>query len=422
MSANASGRRERDAVRPGPAGWIRPGVVVHDPAEVVDTLLADFALGIRARGFNVVGYVQHNNRGSSIKGKGCARQIDYLDLSTDASRSVDREDAARYLREAMRGDVDLLVISHFSACTGATEGAGARFDPDGTNGIPLLTSIAGQCIHKWHSYARRDGSMIAPDLAALWSWWGPEHLYRDLALGVAQDEVRAIVCGPRWIMVEGTLGVGLAPIQGNPRDLLPRLPGFARQSLSELAALTQSWNPLEMALGVAAMNAHYNRFDLAARSGNGISSFRRLTGPVVAIGAFPGIGGILPNSAVVEADPRQGEFPMTAMDTLLAGCSAAVVNASALVNRSLPRVLRLARNRPAALIGPATPMTARLHDYGLEVLGGLIVSNPSELAAAIRAGAAAREFGKFGRFVHISREGRCAVDTDVPRPSCSVQR
>jgi uncharacterized protein (DUF4213/DUF364 family) len=106
---------------------------------------------------------------------------------------------------------------------------------------------------------------------------------------------------------------------------------------------------------------------------------------------------------VIEADPRPGEFPMSAMDPLLSGCSAAVVNASALVNRSLPRVLRLACNRPAALIGPATPMTPRLHDYGLEVLGGLVVTDTHGLATAIRAGAAAREFSRFGRLMHISR-------------------
>ncbi len=235
------------------------------------------------------------------------------------------------------------------------------------------------------------------------SWWGPEHLYRDLSLGVAADEVRGIVCGPRWIMIEGPAGVGLAPIPGNPRDLLSRLPRFGKQSLADLAALTQSWNPLEMAVGIAAINAHYNRFDAGGQAGNGVESFRKHTGQVVAIGAFPGLGGILPNSAVIEADPRPGEYPMSAMDALLSGCSAAVVNASALVNRSLPRVLRLARNRPVALIGPATPMTPRLHDYGLAVLGGLVVTDTRGLATAIRAGAAAREFNRFGRFVHIGR-------------------
>jgi uncharacterized protein (DUF4213/DUF364 family) len=378
-------------------------VVIHDPAEVVDDLLAAFALGLRARGFNVAGYVQHNNRGNTGKGRGCAPRIEYLDLMTATTRTIERAAAATYLCNAMREDADLLVISHFYACTGATDSIGVGLDPQGRRGMPLLTSIAGQCIHKWHSYVRRDGSMIAPDLASLWSWWGPEQLYRDLALGVVEHEVHSIVCGPRWIMVEGPAGVGLAPLPRHPRDLLPRLPRLARQSLRALAALSRSWDPLEMALGVAAINAHYNRFDLAGRPGNGIKGFRGLAGQVVAIGAFPGIDGILPNCAVIEADPRPGEFPIVAMDTLLPGCSAAVVNSSTVVNRSLPRILRLARNRPVALIGPGTPLTPRLHDYGLAVLGGLVVADPADLAAAIRAGAAAREFGRFGRFVHISR-------------------
>ena len=396
---------------PGQDPWIRPGVVVHDPAEVVDDLLAEFALTLRARGFNVAGYVQHNNRGNTGKGQGCAPRIEYLDISSATVRTIERTAATTYLRNAMREKADLLVISHFYACIGATDSVGASLDPQGTRGVPLLTSIAGQCIHKWHSYVRRDGSMIAPDLASLWSWWGPEQLYRDLALGVAEHEVRGIVCGPRWIMVEGPNGAGLAPLPRHPRDLLPRLPRLARQSLRALAELSRSWDPLEMALGVAAINAHYNRFDLVGQAGNGVKAFRKLTGQVVAIGAFPGIDGILSNCAVIEADPRPGEFPIVAMDTLLPGCSAAVVNSSTVVNRSLPRILRLARNRPVALIGPATPMTPRLHDYGLDVLGGLVVTDITGLATAIRAGATAREFGRFGRFMHISRK-RAAQATE----------
>ncbi len=420
---------------PGQTPWIRPGVVVHDPAEVVDDLLAEFALGLRARGFNVAGYVQHNNRGNTGKGQGCAPRIEYLDISTATTRTIERAAAADYLCTAMREDADLLVISHFYACTGATDSIGASLDPHGTRGMPLLTSIAGQCIHKWHSYVRRDGSMIAPDLASLWSWWGPEQLYRDLALGVAEQDVHSIVCGPRWIMVESRSGVGLAPLPRHPRDLLPRLPRLARQSLRSLADMARSWDPLETALGVAAINAHYNRFDLVGRAGNGIKAFRKLTGQVVAIGAFPGIDGILPNCAIIEADPRPGEFPIVAMDTLLPGCGAAVVNASAVVNRSLPRILRLARNRPVALVGPATPMTERLHGYGLSVLGGLVVSDAAGLASAIRAGAAAREFCRFGRFVHIARShaavavenpeavsgnSRCVFNTPASRRAASI--
>lgn len=391
-------------IEPVQAPWIRPGVVVHDPAERIDGLLAEFALGLRGRGFEVAGYVQRNNRGCADKGQGCAPRIEYFDLATSATLSVEQGAATRYLRKAMREDADLLVISRFAACVEATDSVKAPVGTDTGQGLPLLTSIAGQCIHKWHSYVRQDGAMISPDLPSLWSWWGPERLYRDLALGVADHEVRQIACGPRWIMVEGPFGAGLAYLPRHPRDLLPRLPRFASQSLRSLAGLSRSWDPLEMALGVAAINAHYNRYDLEGLPGNGVKSFRK-AGRVVVIGAFPGVDGILPNRAVIETDPKPGEFPTAAMDTLLPGCGAAIVNSSALINRTLPRILRLARNRRVALIGPTTPMTPRLYDYGLEVLGGLVVADPAGLACAIRAGALPREFGRFGRFVHLSRTG-----------------
>ena len=54
-------------------------------------------------------------------------------------------------------------------------------------------------------------------------------------------------------MVEGPHGVGLAYLPRHPRELLPRLPHFAGQSLRSLAALSRSWDPLEMALGIAAI-------------------------------------------------------------------------------------------------------------------------------------------------------------------------
>ncbi|HVI50558.1 MAG TPA: DUF364 domain-containing protein [Candidatus Sulfotelmatobacter sp.] len=393
-----------DVFEPVQAPWIRPGVVVHAPDESIDGLLAEFALTLRGRGFNVVGWVQRNNRGCTGQSQGCAPHIDYFDLANSQTLSVERQSAVKYIRKAMRENADLLVISRFSACMEATRNVRASIGSDPSQGMPLLSSIAGQCIHKWHGFVQGNGAMVSPDLKSLWRWWGPDQLYRDLTLGVAEDEVRQIACGPRWLMVEGPHGAGLAYLPRHQRELLPRLPRFAKLSLRGLAELSRSWDPLEMALGIAAINAHYNRFDLAAFSGNGTKTFRDISARVVVIGAFPGVDGILPNCSVIEAEPRPGEYPIVAMDSLLPGSGGAVINSSALINRSLPRILRLTQGGRAALIGPATPMTPRLHDYGLEVLGGLVVDDVGGLAAAIRAGALPREFTRFGRFVHLRQE------------------
>ena len=393
-------RQKRSAtmsmIEPARASWIRPGVVVHDPYVTVDRLLSDFAAELRQRGFQVRGYARD------------AATADGVPLSIDlasGARFVEEPGAAlAHLRRAIDENADFLAIGRFSACTEATQQAGLSIGAGVARGLPMLTAIAGQAIHQCNSYVRQEGSMIAPDRRSLWQWWGSDRLYHDLGLGVAEDEAARIVCGPRWIMVEGPHGVGLAYLPRHPRDLDPRLPALRRQSLRSLAKLALSWDPLEAALGVAAINAHYNRFDLDGEAGNGVRRFRKSPGPVVVIGAFPGVDSILPDCAIIETDPRPGEYPIAAMESLLPGCGGAIVNSSALINRSLLRILRLSRNRPLALIGPSTPLTARLHDYGVAVLGGFVARDAGGLAMAIKAGAMPKDFGKFGRYIHLRQE------------------
>lgn len=375
--------------------WLRPEVVVHDPSVIVDRLILDFAAELRARGFGVGGYAR---KGAVVIGEAPLS----IDLSTGKTFVETPQAAEIHLARAIRDGADLFAIGRFPGCTDAARASKMPVGAGAGRGLPLLTTIAGGAIHHWHQFVRHEGSMIAPNRRALWEWWGAERLYDDLANGVAEVETRRIVCGPRWLMVEGPHGAGLAYLPRHPRDLLPRLPDLSKLSLRALAKLSQSWNPLEAALGVAALNAFYNRADLDGASGNGVRGFRGAPGPVVVVGAFPGVDSILQNCAIIETDPRPGEYPVAAMESLLPGCGGAIVNSSALINRGLTRILRLARHRPVALIGPSTPLTPRLHDYGLAVLGGFVARDIDGLANAVRAGAAPKDFSKFGRYIHLS--------------------
>jgi len=376
---------------PTKAPWISPGVVIHEPGASVDAMIAKFARAVAARGFSVAGCVH-------IDGQ-------TIDLATEQVMPGGTLDvAARSLRAAMREDADLAVIGGFEAFRHAAAELTATIGEGSAQGMPVLTTIADGSVQHWHDFVGTGGALIPPAMRGLWRWWGPERLYRDLALGVAADAVRQIVIGPRWLMVEGPAGAGLAYLPRNARDLIGRLPEFRKMSLKQLAEFSGSWDPLEMALGIAAINAHYNRFDLAGEMGNGAQAFGREAGRVVVIGAFPGLSEMLPNPQVIENDPRPGEYPTIAMDTLLPGCAAAVVASSTLVNRNLPRILRLAQGSRIALVGPVTPLTPRLHAYGVEILGGLVVRDAKGLAEAIRAGALPREFSRFGQYLHLRRE------------------
>lgn len=77
---------------------------------------------------------------------------------------------------------------------------------------------------------------------------------------------------------------------------------------------------------------------------------------------------------VIETELRPDEYPTVAMDTLLPSRAAAVVASSTIINRSLPRILRLAQGARIAL------------------------------AEAIRASAMPREFTRFGRYMHIHHD------------------
>lgn len=376
--------------QPTKAPFIRPGVVIHEPEALVGDLLGRFAQSLRERGFAVSGCVRQGGR--------------LLDLGSGIL--IDAETAphaARAFRAAMRDDSDLVVIDDFAACAAAAHQMRATIEPGQGLALPVLSAIPGDRVQQWLDFAGQAGTMLPPKTKALWQWWGPERLYRDLTLGVPDDEVRQVVVGPRWLMVQGPAGAGLAYLPRSSKELAARLPSLRKQSLRQLAELSASWDPLEMAVGIAAINAQYNRFDLDADIGNGADVFACETGRVVVIGAFPGLTEVLRQPQVIETEPRPGEYPTVAMDTLLPGCAAAVVASSTIINRSLPRILRLAQGARVAMVGPATPLTPRLYGYGLEVLGGLVVRDAKGLAEAIRAGAMPREFTRFGSYKHLRR-------------------
>lgn len=378
--------------QPTKAPYIRPGVVLHEPSAPMDDLIAKFSLTLRDRGFSVTGCLQ--------------REGQLLDLAS-AEPVIDGDAAqwaAKAFRGAMRDDADLVVITDFAAATAAAREMQVTIDSGMSPAMPMLTALPGAHIQQWLDFAGQRGSLLAPNMKALWQWWGTEWLYRDLILGVANDEVREIVCGPRWLMVQGPAGVGLSYLPRSSKEFIARIPRYKRMSLKQLAGLAPSWDPIEMAVGMAAINAHYNRSDLDGAMGNGADAFGDESGRVVVVGAFPGLSDVLSNPQVIETEPRPGEFPTGAMDTLLPGCAAAVVASSTLINRSLPRILRLAHGSRLALVGPITPLTPRLYYYGVEVLGGLVIKDPSGLANAIRAGAMPREFQRFGHYVHIRHE------------------
>lgn len=395
---------------------LRPGAVVHGPGSSgVDTLLDGFVAELKSRGFRVGGLVQRNHGAIDD----CAEVMELVDVATghafDITQRLGRAsqscrvdptgvaDASQAVRRAVAERVDLLVVNKFAGLEAQGDGLADELLSGIAEGIPVLTSVGSRFLNEWQGFTGGFTDLLTPTEDALWRWWGPQRLYDDLLNGVAVADVRKVVIGAKWVLVETAEGLGVAARQSadtSAEDAM-RWAGRGLRDLATLAA--RSWDPLDIAVGVAALNAHYNRPDLTGAPGNGLDLFAAVEGRVVVIGGFPQIAQRLPRAHIIDMNPRAGEHPEPACDWLLPGADAVAVTASAFANRTLPRLLRLAAGARVAMIGPGTPLTPRLFRYGVESLAGFVAEDRAAVARVIADGGGSRDFHPHGRMVTLHR-------------------
>ncbi|WP_035690674.1 DUF2478 domain-containing protein [Azospirillum halopraeferens] len=402
------------ALSPATPPPLRPGALVHGPgSHAVDALLERFAFALKRRGFRVGGVIQRNFGG----GEHCAEQMELVDVATERRFGISQNlgrgsqscrvdptgvaDASQALRRAVEERADLIVVNKFAGLEAHGGGLAHEMLTAIAEGIPLLTSVGSRFLNEWNAFTGGYGDLLSPDDEAVWRWWGPHRLYEDLVLGVEDAEVTRVVVGPKWILLEtaeGRMGLTARPAAATGEPPPPE--HWAGSSLALLAAqAARSWDPLEAAVGMAAVNAHYNRPDLEGEATNGLDRFAGGDGRVVVVGGFPQIEQRLPGALVVDMAPKPGQYPEAASEWLLPGADGAVVTASTLANRTLPRLLTAARGVPVALVGPGTPMTERLFDYGIHTLSGFVASDSGDVCRVILAGGSSRQFHVHGRFV-----------------------
>jgi uncharacterized protein (DUF4213/DUF364 family) len=230
-------------------------------------------------------------------------------------------------------------------------------------------------------------------------------LFRALSGGVSGIAERVIV-GLNWTLVIGPDGAGMAqtPARGTAGcRSLPRPGTYKGQPLTALAALWTSENIFEHTIAVAAVNAHWNRYDLVGSAVNGLDLIENRGERTVVIGRFPGLAERHPGIAVVEREPRPDEFPEAALPTLLPKAEFVAVTASTIVNGSLPGILALCRDAFVLMIGPSTPLSPALFDLGIDALSGFVARDIARLAEAVSEGAAVAALRPYGRYATIRR-------------------
>jgi len=231
-------------------------------------------------------------------------------------------------------------------------------------------------------------------------------IFDTLLSEIRDQEIKRVVIGINWTIVEAETGCGLAhtPRRDEPGCQPITAAGALKdRTLTETAALIFSENPIEVAIGMAAVNASYNRYDLEASDKNGLDAFSDIEGPVTVIGRFPGLNKHIKNIRVIEKEPREGEYGEKDAEKLLPQSAGVIITSSALVNGSAANLLELAKNTRICMVGPSTPFAPSLFELGVEFLAGTIVTDVERMAIAVAEGGAVKALKPFGSFKTLSR-------------------
>jgi uncharacterized protein (DUF4213/DUF364 family) len=221
-------------------------------------------------------------------------------------------------------------------------------------------------------------------------------LVDDLIESVARLDcpVRRVCIGLHWTVVESRY-VGISHTFARPGNAEPESSGdLISRSAAELACNMRKWSSIDATLGLAALNS------LIEPVGERGNVFERIIGlipgkTVTVVGRFPfndQIKEAAGRAYFLEMDPQEGELPPQACEEVIPLSDFAMISATALINKTLPRLLEIARGRTVIVLGPSTPLNDVLFRHGAGIIGGVRTLDPDALFAAVAQGA--KKFGK----------------------------
>ncbi len=168
---------------------------------------------------------------------------------------------------------------------------------------------------------------------------------------------------------------------------------------AEMLAWAKSDNKIKAALGLAAMNALINHDSSDMTRANVADALTLLPQDTFGmVGAFrpilKQIRSRVSKIYVFEEDSEKGSgfYPPADIPRYLPSCDVIVLTATSLINGTIDSILDHCRGaREVCLVGPSTPMCPTvLSRYGITLLAGSLVTNPSRALEIVSQGGGTR--------------------------------
>jgi len=221
------------------------------------------------------------------------------------------------------------------------------------------------------------------------------NIHDDLISSLSEDSVvREVYTCVFWTaVVSKHCGLSSTFRDEHPHHGMVRGVGDLRnKSALELAEYAKSDNLLEASIGMATINSLIdidetkcdaeNALDVLIEKGDGKD--------IAVVGHFPWIPKLRKVARklwVLEQRPQAGDLPAEAAEDILPKADVVAVTGTSLINHTAEKLLGLAKGSFIVMVGPTSPLSPVLFDWGVDVVSGTKVVEPEKVLRSISEGA-----------------------------------
>ncbi|MBA7660778.1 hypothetical protein ES703_68784 [subsurface metagenome] len=111
---------------------------------------------------------------------------------------------------------------------------------------------------------------------------------------------------------------------------------------------------------------------------------------IVIVGHFPWIPKLRKLAKklwVLEQRPQAGDLPAQAAEEILPQADVVALTGTSLINHTAEKLLELSKGSFVAMVGPTSPLSPVLFDWGIDVISGTKVIEPEKAICSISEGA-----------------------------------
>ncbi|HOK18838.1 MAG TPA: DUF364 domain-containing protein [Caldisericia bacterium] len=236
-------------------------------------------------------------------------------------------------------------------------------------------------------------------------------IYEDLISTVKDDfdtNVTNLSISIRWIAVI-TKKLGISITYDNEKHMtgIEDAGYFKGKKAFELLEYLKTFDTLNVGIGLATLNSlikipekyeQFNVFDYLLEK----SKDKK----IVFIGHFEDIEklkGVAKEIVVIERKPKESDYLDTFQEYLIPESDIVAITGSTFANKSIKRILELSKDKYTIVFGPSTPLSEVLFDYGVDMIGGIVVKDDNKVFDIISQGGSLEKFKNYINFITLKR-------------------